>query len=148
MNKIQLKIMKSFIILLSAICIAKASFAQVRSDSAKQKWLHEDPYFSPVSFAYEVWIGSGKFLYLKTNANITEATIEYVTPLKKYGPPFSETSTPRKLSLIKQPGSDTYQFDITNDLYKTRQRITLKLVIDYYTKVEVQLYNQKIRVLK
>ncbi len=140
--------MKTFIFLISAICLANTSFAQVRSDSAKQKWLNEDPYFSPVSFAYDVWIGSGKFLYLKTNANITEATIEYTTPLKPHRPPFSETSIPRKLSLKKPPGSDTYQFDISNDLYKTRHIIVLKLEVNYFSKVEVHLYNSKLRILK
>ncbi len=140
--------MKNFIFLFSAICLVKAPFAQVRSDSAIQKLLNEDPYFSPVSFGYEVWIGDGKFLYLKTNANITEATIEYSTPLKDHRPPFSETSTPRKLSLKKQPGSDIYQFDISDYLYKTRQSIALKLVIDYLSKVELRLYNRKLRVLK
>ncbi|MEJ7674284.1 MAG: hypothetical protein WKF59_16715 [Chitinophagaceae bacterium] len=105
--------------------------------------VNEDPYFAPVSFAYEVWIGSGKFLYLKTNASITEATIEYSTPLNNFGPPFYETSTPRRLSLIKPPGSDTYQFDISNDQYETRQRIELKLVINYYSKIEVHLKNKK-----
>lgn len=140
--------MKSFFVLFFVCCFIKGSFAQIQQDLPKQTLLQEDSYFAPLSFTYEVWISGGKFLCCKTNANITEATIEFSTPLKDHMPPFSETSTPRKLLLKKPAGSDVYQFDISNDLYKTRQCITLKLVIDYLSKVELRLYNKKLRILR
>lgn len=109
----------------------------------------EAEYFKPQSLSCEVWIGRNQILYCKTDAQIYEATIQFLVPSKNdhHSPHWSENTTPLKIDLKKPAGSDTYEYDMRKENFELIQRINLKLTTRFFT-TEVMLPNEKIPMLK